>query len=43
VRLVDVDFVRFLVEGETQGIRLAHCPAYVRDWMAREKRPPCSD
>jgi hypothetical protein len=40
VRLVDVDVVRFLVECETQGIRLAHCPGYVREWMLREKRPP---
>ena len=40
VTLVDVNVVRFLVECETQNIRLAHCPAYVREWMAREKRPP---
>jgi hypothetical protein len=40
VRLVDVDVVRFLVECETQGIRLAHCPGYVREWVLREKRPP---
>jgi len=40
VRLVDVDVVRFLIECETQGIRLAHCPGYVREWMLREKRPP---
>ena len=40
VTLVDVDVVRFLVECETQSIRLAHCPAYVREWMAREKGPP---
>jgi hypothetical protein len=38
--LVDVHVVRFLVDCETQGIQLAHCPAYVREWMAREKRPP---
>jgi hypothetical protein len=39
VSLVDVDVVRFLVGCEAQGIRLAHCPAYVQEWMVREKRP----
>ena len=36
VRLVDVEVVRFLRHCELQGIRLAHCPAYVREWMVRE-------
>jgi hypothetical protein len=36
VNLVDVDVVRFLVECEAEGIRVAHCPGYVREWMARE-------
>ena len=40
VTLVDVDIVRFLVECETRAIRLADCPGYVREWMAREKQPP---
>jgi anti-anti-sigma regulatory factor len=40
VNLVDVDVVRFLVQCETEGIRLAHCPGYVRKWMVREKPPP---
>jgi pimeloyl-ACP methyl ester carboxylesterase len=38
VNLVSVGVVRFLIECETQGIRLADCPAYVREWMAREKQ-----
>lgn len=38
VSLVDVEAVRFFLHCEMQGIRLAHCPAYVREWMAREKR-----
>ena len=37
VSLVDVEVVRFLLQCEMQGIRLAHCPAYVREWMVREK------
>ena len=39
VSLVDVEVVRFLLQCETQGMRLARCPAYVREWMVREKRP----
>ena len=39
VSLVDVEAVRFFLHCEVQGIRLAHCPAYVREWMTREKRP----
>ena len=37
VSLVDVEVVRFLLRCETQGMRLASCPAYVREWMVREK------
>jgi len=36
VSLVDVEVVRFLRQCEMQGIRLAHCPAYVREWIVRE-------
>jgi pimeloyl-ACP methyl ester carboxylesterase len=34
--LVDVEVVRFLVDCEAQGIRLAHCPVYIYKWMLRE-------
>ena len=37
VGLVDVEAVRFLVQCKTSGVRIARCPAYVREWMAREK------
>ncbi len=40
VSLVDVEVVRFLLHCEMQGIRLTHCPAYVREWMLGENRPP---
>jgi anti-anti-sigma regulatory factor len=40
VTLVDLDVVRFLLQCETEGIRLAHCPAYVQEWMVREKTEP---
>jgi anti-anti-sigma regulatory factor len=39
VSLVDVETVRFLVQCETEGVRIAGCPAYVREWMTREKWP----
>jgi anti-anti-sigma regulatory factor len=37
VSLVDVEVVRFLLQCETQGMQLARCPAYVREWMVRER------
>jgi anti-anti-sigma regulatory factor len=40
VSLVDVEVVQFLLHCEMQSIRLAHCPAYIREWMVRENRPP---
>jgi hypothetical protein len=33
VTLVDRDAVKFLARCETAGIKLRHCPAYVRDWI----------
>ena len=37
VSLVDVEAVRFLMQCEIEGVRIARCPAYVREWMARER------
>src|SRR3984885_15966249 len=37
VTLVDVEVVRFLSECEDRGIVLVHCPAYVREWILRER------
>jgi hypothetical protein len=37
VRLADRDAVRFLRACETEGMKLENCPAYVREWMGREK------
>jgi hypothetical protein len=36
VTLVDGEVVRFLVQCETNGLRLTNCPAYIRKWMGRE-------
>jgi predicted metal-binding protein len=37
VRLADRDAVRFLKGCEADGMKLENCPAYVREWMDREK------
>ena len=37
LRLADRDAVRYLKGCESDGIKLENCPAYVRDWIDREK------
>jgi predicted metal-binding protein len=37
VRLADRDAVRFLRGCEADGIKLENCPAYIREWMEKEK------
>ena len=37
VRLVDLDAVHFLAVCEAKGIKLRHCPQYVRQWIVSEK------
>jgi len=37
VRLADRDAVRFLRGCEADGLKLENCPAYVREWIDREK------
>lgn len=36
VNLVDREAVRFLRRSEANGIRIDHCPAYVREWILRD-------
>ena len=38
VTVVDVDVVRFFVECKEKGMKIVHCPRYVRKWMLRETR-----
>ena len=38
VALVDQEAVAFLVLCEINGIALINCPAYIREWVDREKR-----
>jgi hypothetical protein len=37
LRLADRDAVKFLRSCERHGMKLENCPAYVREWMDREK------
>jgi anti-anti-sigma regulatory factor len=36
--LVDRDAVRFLERCEADSIKLKNCPAYIREWIARERK-----
>ena len=37
LRLADRDAGRFLRGCEADGMKLENCPAYIREWMDREK------
>ena len=37
IELVDRDAVLFLAGAEDRGIALMHCPAFIREWIAREQ------
>ena len=37
VRLADRDAVKFLRTCEAEGMKVENCPAYVREWIDREK------
>ena len=37
IRLADRDTVKFLRDCEADGMKLENCPAYVREWIDREK------
>ena len=37
MRLADRAAVRFLRTCELEGVKIENCPAYVREWMDREK------
>ena len=37
VTLVDIAAVRFLIRCEDEGVALVQCPAYVREWIVRER------
>ena len=35
--LVDQDTVSFLISCEADNIQLKNCPAYIREWITRER------
>jgi hypothetical protein len=37
VLLIDREGVKLLVVAEAKGVELRNCPAYVREWIARER------
>jgi hypothetical protein len=38
VDIVDIDGVRLLNDCQAQGIEVANCSPYIREWMLQEKR-----
>ena len=38
VRLVDREAVQFLARSEVEGVELDNCPAYIREWIEKERR-----
>lgn len=42
VRLVDREAVKFLTQCEDAGARLDNCPAYIREWVWKERKSQCS-
>jgi len=36
--LVDQDVISFFIRCETDSIELKNCPAYIREWITRERR-----
>ena len=39
VTLIDRNAVKFLARCEEESIRLDNCPAYIRAWIDRERKP----
>jgi hypothetical protein len=37
VTVVDVEVVRFFGACEANGVKIVHCPQYIREWMNRER------
>lgn len=38
LKLIDADGIQFLIQCEARGIGVENCPAYIREWMSKEKR-----
>jgi hypothetical protein len=38
LKLIDADGIQFLIWCEAHGIRVENRPAYIREWMSKEKQ-----
>jgi hypothetical protein len=38
IQLVSKEVVRFLARCEQEGLLLEHCPAYIAEWIRRERQ-----
>jgi len=38
LKLIDADGIQFLIGCEARGIRVENRPAYIREWMSKEKQ-----
>jgi hypothetical protein len=43
VKLVARGVVRFLAQHEARGMQLRNCPAYIREWISRERNGNSND
>ena len=43
VRLIDREAVKFLARCEVAGARLDNCPAYIREWIWKERKTQSSN
>jgi predicted metal-binding protein len=37
ISVIDREVMHFLMNCEADGVKLENCPAYIREWMEREK------
>ena len=37
IELIDRDAIKLTAINEANGIELRHCPAYIREWITRER------
>ena len=37
VELIDREAVKFMAQVEAQGTELKNCPAYIREWIVKER------
>ena len=43
VLIVDREAIKLLAVGESNGVELRNCPAYIREWVTRERADNTSE